>query len=88
MYAFNYHRPTSLADIPKTFGAAEDAKLMAGGQTLIPTLKQRLAQPSDIIDLGQVAELKGIRRSVTAARSAARSATTTRPPTIRAPWSA
>ena len=38
------------------------AKLMAGGQTLIPTLKQRLAQPSDIIDLGRVAELKGIKR--------------------------
>ena len=38
-----------------------DAKLMAGGQTFIPTLKQRLAQPSDVIDLGAIAELKGIK---------------------------
>jgi carbon-monoxide dehydrogenase medium subunit len=39
----------------------EDAKLMAGGQTLLPTLKQRLAQPSDVIDLGGIGELKGIK---------------------------
>ena len=62
MYAFEYHRPASVADAAKALGGAEDAKLLAGGQTLIPTLKQRLAQPSDIIDLGRVVELKGIRR--------------------------
>ena len=40
-----------------------DAKFMAGGQTLIPTMKQRLAKPSDVIDLGGAADLKGISAS-------------------------
>ncbi|MBV8651072.1 MAG: xanthine dehydrogenase family protein subunit M [Alphaproteobacteria bacterium] len=62
MYDFNYHKPGSLADAVKALGASEDAKLMAGGMTLIPTMKQRLARPSDVIDLGKIAELKGIKR--------------------------
>jgi carbon-monoxide dehydrogenase medium subunit len=62
MYDFTYHKPASLADAAKTLKSAEDGKLMAGGMTLIPTLKQRLAHPSDVIDLGQIAELKGIKR--------------------------
>ena len=41
MHDFNYHRPTSLADAAKALGAGADAKLVAGGMTLIPTLKQR-----------------------------------------------
>ncbi len=41
-------------------GRDPTAKLLAGGHTLIPTLKQRLASPSDLIDLGAIAELKGI----------------------------
>jgi carbon-monoxide dehydrogenase medium subunit len=61
MYAFEYHRPTSLADAAALVAGNDDAKLIAGGQTLIPTLKQRLAQPSDVIDLGAIAELRGIR---------------------------
>lgn len=60
MYDFGYHRPKSLADAITDLQRAEDGQVMAGGQTLIPTLKQRLAQPSDIVDLGQVDELKGI----------------------------
>ncbi|HZD26834.1 MAG TPA: xanthine dehydrogenase family protein subunit M, partial [Alphaproteobacteria bacterium] len=60
MYDFTYHRPSSLADVTKLLGSAEDAALLAGGQTLIPTLKQRLAQPSDLVDLSGVSELKGI----------------------------
>jgi carbon-monoxide dehydrogenase medium subunit len=60
MYAFNYHRPASVADAAALLGAHEDAKLLAGGQTYLPTLKQRLAQPSDLIDLGRIAELRGI----------------------------
>jgi aerobic carbon-monoxide dehydrogenase medium subunit len=60
MYNFNYLRPTSLADAAKA-AAGADAKLLAGGQTLLPTMKQRLAQPSDLIDLGAIAELKGIK---------------------------
>jgi len=62
MYDFAYHKPASLADAAKALKSAEDGKLMAGGMTLIPTLKQRLAHPSDVIDLGQIAELKGIKR--------------------------
>lgn len=61
MYNFNYHRPTSVAEAVSLLAANEDAKLVAGGQTFIPTLKQRLAQPSDVIDLGRIAELKGIK---------------------------
>ena len=60
MYAFEYHRPATLADAARLASGNEDAKILAGGQTLIPTLKQRLAQPSDVVDLGAVAELRGI----------------------------
>ena len=62
MYDFTYHRPKSLADAAKLLGGSEEAKLVAGGMTLIPTLKQRLARPSDLIDLGGIGELKGIKR--------------------------
>jgi carbon-monoxide dehydrogenase medium subunit len=61
MYTFNYHKPTSVAEAVSLLAANEDAKLVAGGQTFIPTLKQRLAQPSDVIDLGKITELKGIK---------------------------
>ncbi len=60
MYNFNHHRPGSLADAASTIAGAEDGKLLAGGMTLIATLKQRLASPSDLVDLGAIAELKGI----------------------------
>jgi len=61
MYDFGYHRPGSVAEAAQALKGAEDGKLVAGGQTLIPTLKQRLAAPSDLIDLGAVADLHGIR---------------------------
>ncbi len=61
MHNFAYHRPSSLADAAKALQAASDGKLVAGGMTLIPTLKQRLAAPSDLVDLGRIAELKGIK---------------------------
>ncbi|MCP4330736.1 MAG: xanthine dehydrogenase family protein subunit M [Alphaproteobacteria bacterium] len=60
MYDFQYHKPSDLAAAASLFGQAEDGLLMAGGQTLIPTLKQRLAQPSDVIDLGAIDGLDGI----------------------------
>lgn len=60
MYAFDYNRPRTTAEAEAAFKAGDDASFMAGGQTLIPTLKQRLRQPSDVIDLGGIAELKGI----------------------------
>ena len=60
MYEFNVHKPGSVADAASALQGAADGTFMAGGQTLIPTLKQRLASPSDVIDLGNVTELKGI----------------------------
>jgi len=61
MYAFDYHKPSSVADAVAALGKAEDGKIIAGGQTLIPTLKQRLAMPSDVVDLRAIADLKGVR---------------------------
>ena len=60
MYEFNYHRPASLDAAASALSGAGEGKLVAGGMTLIPTLKQRLAQPSDLIDLNAIADLKGI----------------------------
>lgn len=60
MYAFDYQRPNALAEAAKLYGAGEDASYIAGGQTLIPTLKQRLRRPSVVIDLGAIPEMQGI----------------------------
>ncbi|MDQ0474911.1 FAD binding domain-containing protein [Labrys wisconsinensis] len=60
MYAFDYQRPASVRAAVAALAKAEDAKLLAGGHTLIPTMKQRLASPSRLIDLGGVADLVGI----------------------------
>ena len=59
MHNFSYQRPASLAEAAKLLSG--EAKLLAGGMTLLPTLKQRLAQPSALVDLSSVAELKGIK---------------------------
>jgi carbon-monoxide dehydrogenase medium subunit len=56
-YAFGYRRATSLADAQQLFASAGDAKFLAGGQTLIPTMKQRLASPAQLIDIAAIAEL-------------------------------
>ncbi len=58
MYNFDYHRPSSLGEAAGLLSG--EATLMAGGQTLIPTLKQRLAKPDAVIDLADITELKGI----------------------------
>lgn len=60
MYDFSYAKPGSVGDAAAALAAAEDGKLVAGGQTLIPTMKQRLAMPSDLIDLGGIGDLSGI----------------------------
>jgi carbon-monoxide dehydrogenase medium subunit len=60
MYAFAYERPASMADALAKVAAGGQA--LAGGQTLIATLKQRLAQPGSLIDLAGVAELSGIKK--------------------------
>ncbi|MBI1211207.1 MAG: carbon monoxide dehydrogenase [Alphaproteobacteria bacterium] len=61
MYQFNYLRPKSLDEAKKLYENNGDAKFLAGGQTLIPTLKQRLAQPTALIDIGGIAGLAGIK---------------------------
>jgi carbon-monoxide dehydrogenase medium subunit len=61
MYDFAYHKPKSVADAVAAVKKASEGKLMAGGMTLIPTLKQRLARPSDVVDLAGVGELRGIK---------------------------
>jgi carbon-monoxide dehydrogenase medium subunit len=60
MYSFEYQRPKSADAAAKAAVADSDASFMAGGQTLIPTLKQRLRQPSTVIDLGDIGDLKGV----------------------------
>jgi carbon-monoxide dehydrogenase medium subunit len=63
MYAFEYHRPSSLRQAASLVDKMEDSKLLAGGHTLLPTMKQRLASPGSLIDLGRIDELRGIERS-------------------------
>lgn len=60
-YQFEYHRPKSLAEAEKLF--TPDAKFLAGGQTLIPTMKMRLASPTALIDISGLKELSFIRAS-------------------------
>jgi aerobic carbon-monoxide dehydrogenase medium subunit len=60
MYAFEYQRAASVDEARRLLEAGGDGKLLAGGMTLIPTLKQRLAAPSHVVDLGGVDALKGI----------------------------
>ncbi len=61
--AFSYHRPASVADAVKLLSTlGEDARPLAGGHSLVPMMKLRLASPSHLIDLHGVAGLKGIRR--------------------------
>lgn len=58
MYQTRYHRPNTLAEAAALF--SDDARYLSGGQTLIPAMKQRLAAPSDLIDIGRLPELRGI----------------------------
>lgn len=60
MYQTKYARASSLDDAVAKLAAAEDGKFLGGGQTLLATMKQRLAAPSDVIDLTKIPELQGI----------------------------
>lgn len=60
MYSFDYHRPTTLSDAVTLLAGDEDAKVLAGGQTLIPTLKQRLAMPTSLVDLSALPDMRAI----------------------------
>jgi carbon-monoxide dehydrogenase medium subunit len=60
MYEFNYHRPKTLDEAAATAKNADDGQVLAGGMTMIPSMKLRLASPSDLVDLADVDGLKGI----------------------------
>jgi carbon-monoxide dehydrogenase medium subunit len=60
MYEFDYHRPASLDEAATALKSASGAKLLAGGQTLLPVMKMRLANPDAIVDLTAVSGLDGI----------------------------
>jgi carbon-monoxide dehydrogenase medium subunit len=61
MHAFDYHRPATLKDAASLLRKTEGARVIAGGQSLIPTLKFRLARAAALVDLGAIEELRGIR---------------------------
>jgi aerobic carbon-monoxide dehydrogenase medium subunit len=60
MYETIYHRASSVDDAAALFAKGKDAKFLAGGQTLLPVMKLRLASPSDVIDLGKIKDMIGI----------------------------
>ncbi len=66
MYQTTYHRPSSVDEAAALFAKGSESKYLAGGHTLIPVMKQRLASPSDVIDLGKIKELVGIELSADA----------------------
>src|ERR1700723_2841854 len=66
MYETTYHRPSSVDEAAALFAKGSEPKYLAGGHTLIPVMKQRLASPSDVIDLGRIKELVGIELSAEA----------------------
>jgi carbon-monoxide dehydrogenase medium subunit len=60
MYETTYHRPASIDEAAALFAKHPDAKYLAGGHTLIPVMKQRLASTSDVIDLAKIKDMIGI----------------------------
>jgi carbon-monoxide dehydrogenase medium subunit len=63
MYQTTYHRPSSVDEAATLFAKGKESKYLSGGHTLIPVMKQRLASPSDVIDLGKLKDLIGIEAS-------------------------
>ncbi|WP_321499586.1 xanthine dehydrogenase family protein subunit M [Breoghania sp.] len=63
MYETNYHRAASVQEAAGLLAGNDEAKVLAGGQTLIPTMKQRLAAPSDLIDVSRIEDLQGVTKS-------------------------
>jgi aerobic carbon-monoxide dehydrogenase medium subunit len=60
MYPTTYHRASSVDEAAALFAKGSEAKYLSGGQTLLPVMKQRLASPSDVIDLARIKELIGV----------------------------
>ena len=63
MYKFKYHKPTSLEESINLFKEKEFPKYLSGGMTLIPSMKQLLSSPTDLIDIQNINELRGIYKS-------------------------
>jgi carbon-monoxide dehydrogenase medium subunit len=66
MYETTYHRPSSIDEAAALFAKGKEAKYLAGGHTLLPVMKQRLAGPSDVIDLAKIKDMVGIELSADA----------------------
>jgi carbon-monoxide dehydrogenase medium subunit len=63
MHQTTYHRPSSVDEAAALFARGSDARYLAGGHTLLPVMKQRLASPSDVIDIARIKDLVGIELS-------------------------
>jgi len=62
MYAFTYHRPTTVRQAANLLAKDPEAKLLAGGHSILPVMKLRLAKPSALVDIGRIEGLSGIER--------------------------
>jgi carbon-monoxide dehydrogenase medium subunit len=60
MYETHYHRASSVEDAASLFAKGSDSKFLAGGQTLLPVMKQRLAAPTDVVDLARIPAMIGV----------------------------
>src|SRR5258708_34524038 len=60
MRSFAFHRPNTFAEMSALLSGVSDSQLLAGGMTLLPTIKQRLAAPAALIDLSKIPQLFGI----------------------------
>ena len=61
MHSFDYHRPSTLKEAAALLKKTENARALGGGQSLVPTLKMRLAQTPALVNLGAISELRGIK---------------------------
>src|SRR5262245_43364718 len=61
MTSVTYHRPASVADAARLAAASDDVRFIAGGQSVLPSMRLGLLTPSTLVDLGSIAELRGIR---------------------------
>ena len=66
MYNFTYHRASGLRQAANMLGKFEEAKLIAGGMSLLPMMKLRLASPTNLVDLGKIEGLDGVELSARA----------------------
>ncbi|MGH3356955.1 MAG: FAD binding domain-containing protein [Nocardioidaceae bacterium] len=58
---FEYHAPTTVEEALRLLGGSDDAKVLAGGQSLIPVMRLRLAAPEVVVDIGKIEQLRGVR---------------------------